>query len=134
MNGNYSSAPQMEREDVIEKYIKEALDSGASREEIEKILIDSGWAKEKIDEAFLRLNKTSYQQAEIPYNQSFQEPYQGVRIPSYGGNVQQSQFQGYPPQAGMNVYRGYAGFWIRSVAVFIDGLLMVIIFGVFRVY
>lgn len=127
MNGGYSNPQGSGFSSDLQKYIKDALDSGATREEIERVLLESGWPKEKIDEAFLNLNTASYQQAGFQQSQPFQGQYQGTQ-PPYGGYVQQPQFQGYPQQAGVPYYTGYAGFWIRVLANFIDGLVIFLIY------
>lgn len=127
MNGNYPSGSQFGAESDIQKYIKDALDSGASREEIEKVLLESGWTKEKINEAFLNLSSEPYQQSQPQQGQPFQQQQPASQAPPYGGYVQQPQFQGYPQQAGMNVYRSYAGFWIRFAAFLLDSLLFFVV-------
>lgn len=126
MNGSYSNPQGSGFSSDLQKYIKDALDSGATREEIERVLLESGWPKEKIDEAFFNLNTASYQQAGFQQSQLFQGQYQGTQ-PPYGGYIQQPQFQGYPQQAGVPYYTGYAGFWIRVLAAFIDGAVMFLI-------
>jgi uncharacterized RDD family membrane protein YckC len=135
MNGDFPQSSGQGIDPELQRYIKEALDNGVSREEIEKALLEAGWPQDKINEAFFILS--SQQQAGFEgtqfSQQGIQQGSQGFQGPQFPA-AQQSPYQSYPWVGQQQGYypqqvtvSAYAGFWIRFLAYFIDTLIMFVI-------
>jgi uncharacterized RDD family membrane protein YckC len=136
MNGGFQQSSGQGIDPELQRYIKEALDNGVSREEIEKALIEADWPQDKINEAFFILSSqqqtgfegTQFSQQGIQQGmQQGSQGFQGSQFPA----AQQSPYQSYPWVGQQQGYypqqvtvSAYAGFWIRVLAYFIDGLIM----------
>jgi len=139
MNGGFQQSSGQGIDPELQRYIKEALDNGVSREEIEKALLEAGWPQDKINEAFFILSSqqkagfegTQFSQQGIQQGmQQGSQSFQGSQFPAAQQSPYQSypwvgQQQGYYPQQGTGGF--YAGFWIRFLAYFIDTLIMFVI-------
>jgi len=145
MNGGFPQSSGQGIDPELQRYIKEALDNGVSREEIEKALIEAGWPQDKINEAFFILSsqqQTGFEGTQFSQQgiQQGSQGFQGSQFPA----AQQSPYQSYPWVGQQQGYypqqvtvSAYAGFWIRVSAYFIDtsimsviGFLFWLIFGI----
>jgi len=118
MNGDFQQSSGQGIDPELQRYIKEALDNGVSREEIEKALIEAGWPQDKINEAFFILSSqqqtgfegTQFSQQGIQQGmQQGSQGFQGSQFPA----AQQSPYQSYPwvgQQQGYYPQQGTGGF------------------------